>query len=194
MNYIKDKLNKNKSLLKMLGFIVILGFIIGFFIYGKLDNRDMILNLREIDSSLVDNNINFILIHLVSVFSVVCGTAMVIGIVLVPLCFFIEGLTINYIFLSLFEVFKLKGLIFGLFYVLITKVIYLMLLVISFKKALNIVREVLKMGNASGEEVRERIIRNIKSLVLWMFVVLVNDILVYFLGSKLLVGLLFILK
>lgn len=194
MNYIKDKLNKNKSLLKILGLVMILGLIIGFFIYGKLDNSEVILNLRDIDSYLANNHINFIMMHLISTFIVVCGTAMVIGIVLVPLCFMLEGLTISYIFLALFNVFKFKGLVFGIFYIALTKIIYLILLFICFKKALNVVREVLKLGKNSGEEVKSRIISNIKGIVLWMFAILVNDILIYFVANKILGSLLFIIK
>lgn len=194
MNYIKDKLNKNKSLLKILGLVMILGLIIGFFIYGKLDNSEVILNLRDIDSYLANNHINFIMMHLISAFIVVCGTAMVIGIVLVPLCFMLEGLTISYIFLALFNVFKFKGLVFGIFYIALTKIIYLILLFICFKKALNVVREVLKLGKNSGEEVKSRIISNIKGIVLWMFAILVNDILIYFVANKILESLLFIIK
>lgn len=194
MNYIKDKLNKNKSLLKILGLVMILGLIIGFFIYGKLDNSEVILNLRDIDSYLANNHISFIMMHLISAFIVVCGTAMVIGIVLVPVCFMLEGLTISYIFLALFDAFKFKGLVFGIFYIALTKVVYLILLFICFKKALNVVREVLKLGKNSGEEVKSRIISNIKGIVLWMFAILVNDILIYFLANKILASLLFIIK
>lgn len=195
MGYIRKIVKRNKSLLKILGFLGILGFIIGFFIYGKLENTEIALKVQNISLYLKENQINFILAHLILICILTSGLILGISLIFVPLLLIWESVNLGFMLRAFFEVFKFKGIGFGLLYFLLTKFLYLLLVLFLVKKILNASRAIINMFyKKDSVDTKYILIKNVKAITLITFMIFINDLLVYFLANKLLIWFLFIIE
>lgn len=195
MDYIRKIIKRNKSLLKILGFIGVLGFIIGFFIYGKLENTDIALHVQNISLYLKEHQINFILTHLILICILTSGLILGISLIFIPLLLIWENINLGFMLRAFFEVFKFKGIGFGLLYFLLTKFLYLLLVLFLVKKILNASRAIINMFyKKDGVDTKYILLKNVKAIMLITFMIFINDLLVYFLANKLLIWFLFIIE
>lgn len=195
MDYIRKIIKRNKSLLKILGFIGVLGFIIGFFIYGKLENTELSLYVQNISLYLKEHQINFILTHLILICILTSGLILGISLIFIPLLLIWENINLGFMLRAFFEVFKFKGIGFGLLYFLLTKFLYLLLVLFLVKKILNASRAIINMFyKKDGVDTKYILLKNVKAIMLITFMIFINDLLVYFLANKLLIWFLFIIE
>lgn len=195
MDYIRKIIKRNKRLLKILGFIGVLGFIIGFFIYGKFENTELSLYVQNISLYLKEHQINFILTHLILICILTSGLILGISLIFIPLLLIWENINLGFMLKAFFEVFKFKGIGFGLLYFLLTKFLYLLLVLFLVKKILNASRAIINMFyKKDGVDTKYILLKNVKAIMLITFMIFINDLLVYFLANKLLIWFLFIIE
>ncbi len=194
MNIFKTSFKNNQQVLKFLGLIALLGLLIGFLISKKLDNTGLIADLKNLDTYLNGNHLNFILLHFITISVLLTCSLTGIGLIMFPLFFLFESVSLSYNVFIFMQVYHFKGLIFSLFFSIITKTVFLILLISIFKKIIFIFRNIIKTFTSKEEDIKYSIFKNVKTILLYFLFIIINDILLYFIGSKLLLKLTFILK
>lgn len=195
MNMLRTNLKKHQNLLKTIIIILVLGFIISFLLYNKMDNSKIINEIKNIEEYLNSNNINFIIPHLLSISILITCSITVIGLVIFPIYLLFEIVSIFYNLFIFCAAFKLKGFIFSIFYLILTKLIYLILLFIIFQKLYTIIKYLItSYTNKNNSETKFIIIKNLKKIIICLLGLFINDLLIYFFANDILLKLTFLIK
>ena len=189
-----NNITKYQKYLKKLGIILGVAFIISFFLYHKLDNKVIILELNNIKDLLSNNHFNLILLHFIIISVLIMLILMGLGFISIPLYFLFEIVCMFYNMFLFINIGGFKGLIFSLIYNFILKGIYLILIFILVKKILNIYHLLVKSVINKITIDKNILINNLKVIVVVLLLILINDILLYFLGTSILLKFIFILK
>ena len=121
----------NKKMYVVMSIILVIGIALGvIFLIMQDEAYKEILFLNINDYLQSYHNINSILIHLVSLATVFLLSLFVVGLPLVIFFVFYNGFSIGFTICSLTNIFGLKGLLYGIIYVLISKGIFILLLLI----------------------------------------------------------------
>ena len=195
MNKIKTSFKKYQNLLKYLGLLSLLGFLIGFLIYKKIDNHLLIAEIKNIANYLSTNHLNYILTHFIAISILLTCSLTVIGLILFPLYFLIECISLSYNIFIFTEIYHFKGLIFSILYIIITKIIFIILLLCIFQKLIKTIKNIIKIYT-NKEDINHKysLLKNIKAVIIYLLFIFLNDILIYIIGSKILLKLTFIIK
>ncbi|MDE5539592.1 MAG: hypothetical protein K2J20_03820, partial [Bacilli bacterium] len=90
---IGTSLKNNQSFLKVLGLIMLLGLLIGFLIYKKMDNANLITELQNIDQYLKNNHLNYIFMHFIIISIMLTCSLTCIGLIIFPIFFLFESIS-----------------------------------------------------------------------------------------------------
>lgn len=195
MNNLGTCLKRNKKMLKFLALFCLLGLLIGFIMYKKIDNLEVLEEIKNISNNLKNNKINFILIHFIIISILITSSITVIGLLLFPLYFLFESISISYSIFLFTSAFKFNGLIYSIFYNILAKGLYLILMFLIFKKILNIAKYLKDLIiNKKSIDIKYPLTKNIQALIICIAIIFVNDILIYVFLNKILIKLLFILN
>jgi len=192
MNYIKNSFKNNKKYLKQILFLLVIGFIIGFILTKKLELNEVLEQIKNIAEYLNNNKINLIGSHITIISTIFLASLTIIGLILFPLNIIYEGICISFNIFTFTKVFKFNGFIYSLIYNILIKGVYIILLMIIFKKLL----AVLKIIFSKNEKIEKKttIIKKLKQIIIYFGLILLNDIIIYLFGSKILSLLLFRIK
>ena len=189
INYIK----RNKYLFIFLCGLLFISFISGIIIYLNIDNNvklDLFNNVFNIKESLINNRINNIFNHLFVVILIVLLSFSCLGYFLGLFYLFYEGMSISFTFMFLCQIKGLKGLIFILLYDLLFKIVYLILIFMLLIKLFYIFRTIIRYFiYKSNIYIKNTLI----SVFIIVLLIVINDILIYFLSNffiKLLINML----
>lgn len=178
---------KQQKLWKYFFFLVGICFFISIIIFYKMDNSHVLEETKNIEDLLKNTHINFLVFHFVILAVLLLSSITIIGFLLFPFYLLFELICIFYNLIIFTRIFYLKGFIFSLFYILITKGVYIILLLIIFKKLINIVKSVILYKSASTKiDLKVTLLQNLKPLIFSAFFIFLNDILLYFVGNKIL--------
>lgn len=137
----------NKKICLFFSIIFTIGIIIGFIflIYLEESSKELIsLNINEWLQSLSTSHINSILEHIIILSTLAILSIFVIGLPLIIFFVFYNGFSIGFLLMSLIEIFGVKGLIYGLIYLIITKGVYLFFLTIFILALIKIIILIIK--------------------------------------------------
>ena len=189
INYIK----RNKYLFIFLCGLLFISFISGIIIYLNIDNNvklDLFNNVFNIKESLINNRINNIFNHLFVVIFIVLLSFSCLGYFLGLFYLFYEGMSISFTFMFLCQIKGLKGLIFILLYDLLFKIVYLILIFMLLIKLFYIFRTIIRYFiYKSNIYIKNTLI----SVFIIVILIVINDVLIYFLSNffiKLLINML----
>lgn len=174
----------NKKFILFLGIIFGIGIISGIFYFSFLSGDDkniIISSITNFFNDLSNIKINFIGTHLIILPLLWVLSLIVIGIPLALFYLFYNGFLIGFTMSNFVLVAHFKGFIFGLIYVLITKVIFLFFLLIFIISTIRIGLIVLKKEKLK----KEKIYVLSKRVLLCFILILINDLILYFLGDNL---------
>ena len=178
----------NKKLYLFLGIIFTIGIILGviFLIYLDESSKELILlNINEWLQSIESSHINNIISHIVILSSLFILSLFIIGIPFVLFFVFYNGFSIGFMITSLINIFGIKGLLYGIMYVLITKGIYLFFLSIFIMSLIKIANLFIKRI-FSGERIsKDNLSLLLKRIFICIAAILISDIILYFGGAKL---------
>lgn len=192
MYFIKNSLKNNKKYFNLLLTLLFLGFFIGFILTKKIDLTPILENIKSLETYLNTNSINFLSSHIIILIILTLSSLTIIGLLLFPLNIIYEGVCIYFNIYIFTKLYKLNGVLYGLIYITITKGIYLILMVIIFKEMLNLLKRIITQKEKSAKRVL--ITKSIKKIFTYEILIIINDILIYLIGSKLLKIFLILIK
>lgn len=180
----------NSKVFKFIITLIIIGLISGFILYLNLskETKEIIINtLTNINNNLKNTRQNNIIFHL-SIISIF---------VLISLTLFLYPLTIFYIFYETLSFgfilayytsnFNVCGIIYSIIYFLINKALFLSILIYIVVTSYKLIKKILKsIINKDNISVRDLYQNYFKKILLCIIIILIYDIIVYFLGNKIL--------
>ena len=184
MKYINSYLKKHQKYLKFIFITLIIGFIMGLFFYHKTDNTLFNTELKNIANILENNHLNYFLFHLIVLSLILVASFSVIGLILIPLYLLYEGICLGYNFLSFFTIFHFKGLLFSLIYLLITKLLYLILIIILFSQTLSLIKYLINLLKAKSPSYNLH--HHLKIIIISILSIFLNDLFIYLFAHKIL--------
>lgn len=177
----------NKKLYVFMSIILVIGFIVGIVFVVLLDEATkeiLFLNINEVLQNFSYVNTSSMIIHLVILSSLLILSMFLIGGPLVLFFMFYNGFSIGFIISSLACIFGIKGILFGSIYVIIYKLLFLIMLVVFSVNLFKIIKCVIdRIVNKNNN--KESLVVFIKRSVIFIGIVLILDIILYFVGGKL---------
>lgn len=192
MNLIKISLKNNKKYIKLLLALLCLGFFIGFILIKKVNLESLLENITSLDNYINTNRINFLTDHILTILILCFSSLTVLGLILFPLNFIYEGICIFFNIYTLSRVFKLSGFVYGLIYNIIIKGIYLIMLVLIFKKIVIFIKNFFR--KREKEEQKILINKSLMQLGIYTTIIFLNDLILYLFGNKILSFFLILIK
>lgn len=192
MNSIKISLKNNKKYFKIGLILLFIGFFIGFILVKKLNIEPILENIKSISNYLNNNKINFLLNHILTLTILAFASLTIIGLILFPLNIIYEGICIFFNIYSFSKVFKFNGFIYGIIYSILTKALYLILVLIIIKKIIGLLKSILLKNDKTTK--KTLIIKDIKHISIYLSILIINDLLIYLVGNRILAMFLFIIK
>ncbi len=187
-------LTKNKNYFLFTGIIILIGILAGV-LYFQLLNNDVHERIKETIVSLNYFKSNAILKDLIIMAIILVLTFFIIGVPLGIFFIFYESVTMGFIISVFFSIYKIKGLVFAILYLLITRLLTLILVVIFIKKIINIGRYIIGFLIYKKDEIiKEKILLNFRNSLYIIIFVLIINIILYFSSSYILKPLFFIIK
>lgn len=171
------------------GFIILLlGVFLGFLFYIKLDSTTILEQIKNIDTYLQGTHINFIWLHILVLFFLFSVSFSFVFLFFFAIYFIWEIACASYACSIFIDVFGFMGLFFGIFYNIVIKFVFLILLLVIFKKLYFLLK------NRNHSELGQ-IIRKTKLEIAFFFIlILVYDVFLYFMGSEILLKLTFLVQ
>ena len=177
---------KNK-IIKTFIICFIVGFILSILFYLSLDKTEIKLLVDTIkNNNILYKTSNNMINHLKILSVIIILNFLYIGIPLYIGLLISESFKIFLRLIILYKAFKIKGVIYGVIYALISNGIYIVFLLVIFKKLIKIFKIIykykFKKENINYNTLYYYFINTIIILVL----IFISDMLIYFYGSKLL--------
>ena len=163
----------------------LIALIIGFVLFNNESNviKDGVLNsIKDLDINIINSRENVFLIHLglVSIFIVL--SIIVIGMPIFLIYYFYEFVSIGYLLSVFFSYKKFNGLLFGVVFTCINKMLFLVILSYFLINMINYTR---KYINSIKLNKNDLIINYLYKCFFVILLVIINDLFLYFLGNKL---------
>lgn len=167
--------------------ILIIGIITGIVFVIMLDEATkeiLFLNINEFLQNFSNANINSGLIHLVILSSLLILSIFLVGGPLLIFYMFYNGFSIGFVVSSITYIFGIKGMLYGSIYILISRLVYIIVLIIFNVNLFKIIKcnidsLVYKKSN------KESLSVFYKRSIVFIGIILINDVILYFGGGKL---------
>ena len=183
----------NKKYLKYVLILILVGIIFGFLYYHFLN-----FSVKDnINNTLLEYNnfkYNSILKDLIIASLLLVSSFFIIGIPLSIFYLFYEGLSIGFLINIFWVSFGIKGLIYSSIYLIFNKLLTIMLMIFFVQKQINIGRFVIGIFLYKNENAKDKIIINFKNSLYIIVIILVINIVLYFITPYIFKGLSFLLK
>lgn len=167
--------------------ILIIGIITGIVFVIMLDEATkeiLFLNINEFLQNFSNTNINSGLMHLVILSSLLILSIFLVGGPLLIFYMFYNGFSIGFVVSSITYIFGIKGMLYGSIYILISRLVYIIVLIIFYVNLFKIIKcnidsLVYKKSN------KESLSVFYKRSIVFIGIILINDVILYFGGGKL---------
>ncbi len=190
MNKLLNNPIYNKKYFQKILIISLLGFFLGIIFFKKLSNETLLNEILNIENLLTNTHINYLPSHFLILSFLSLASLIGLYSFIVPLYLIFEFACISYNILIFTSSYHFKGLIYSLIYNLLTKGFYLILILIIIKKIRILIHSIFK----TKETYNNSLIINIKSIKIYLILMILNDILIYLFGSNILLKLSFLLN
>ena len=188
---------KNKGILIFLISIFLIGFIFGFIYYFKLPlitKTGINENLLDIKSLLKDANLNYFFQHNIIFTMIFFLSFTVILFPFIIFYLFYEGVSLGFSFIIFFSSFKMSGLIYSLILFIITKLLYLLFIFYLIYNSFIITKTMILLILKKNRNINITFKKYLQRLIILIVIMLLYDVFIYFLGSKILCLFKFLLK
>lgn len=167
--------------------ILIIGIITGIVFVIMLDEATkeiLFLNINEFLQNFSNTNINSGLMHLVILSSLLILSIFLVGGPFLIFYMFYNGFSIGFVVSSITYIFGIKGMLYGSIYILISRLVYIIVLIIFNVNLFKIIKcnidsLVYKKSN------KESLSVFYKRSIVFIGIILINDVILYFGGGKL---------
>ena len=167
--------------------ILIIGIITGIVFVIMLDEATkeiLFLNINEFLQNFSNTNINSGLMHLVILSSLLILSIFLVGGPLLIFYMFYNGFSIGFVVSSITYIFGIKGMLYGSIYILISRLVYIIVLIIFNVNLFKIIKcniDILVYKKSNKESLSVFYKRSI----VFIGIILINDVILYFGGGKL---------
>lgn len=186
-------LKSNRSIIKFLVMLFITSILVGIYLYLSKEklikesiNTELIKMINNLDITRQNNILNHLLIMIV--ISVLSLT--IIGLPVILIYFLYEGVSIGFLLSSFINYSPIKGMLFGTIFIIISKIIYIAILIYLLTNTLKYTKSFLKRLKMAKNEL---IINQVIKILFCITITLINDIILYFIGNKIITIFKFIL-
>lgn len=186
-------LKSNRSIIKFLVMLFITSILVGIYLYLSKEklikesiNTELIKMINNLDITRQNNILNHLLIMIV--ISVLSLT--IIGLPVILIYFLYEGVSIGFLVSSFINYSPIKGMLFGTIFIIISKIIYITILIYLLTNTLKYTKSFLKRLKTTKNEL---IINQVIKILFCITTTLINDIILYFIGNKIITIFKFIL-
>lgn len=186
-------LKSNRSIIKFLLMLFITSILVGIYLYLSKEkliresiNTELIKMINNLDITRQNNILNHLLI--IIVLSVLSLT--IIGLPIILIYFLYEGVSIGFLLSSFINYSPIKGMLFGTIFIIISKIIYITILIYLLTNTLKYTKNFLKRLKTTKNEL---IINQVIKISFCTTITLINDIILYFIGNKIITIFKFIL-
>lgn len=186
-------LKSNRSIIKFLLMLFITSILVGIYLYLSKEkliresiNTEIIKMINNLDITRQNNILNHLLIMIV--LSVLSLT--IIGLPIILIYFLYEGVSIGFLLSSFINYSPIKGMLFGTIFIIISKIIYITILIYLLTNTLKYTKNFLKRLKMAKNEL---IINQVIKISFCTTITLINDIILYFIGNKIITIFKFIL-
>lgn len=186
-------LKSNRSIIKFLVMLFITSILVGIYLYLSKEklikesiNTELIKMINNLDITRQNNILNHLLIMIV--ISVLSLT--IIGLPVILIYFLYEGVSIGFLLSSFINYSPIKGMLFGTIFIIISKIIYITILIYLLTNTLKYTKSFLKRLKITKNEL---IINQVIKILFCITITLINDIILYFIGNKIITIFKFIL-
>jgi len=186
-------LKSNRSIIKFLVMLFITSILVGIYLYLSKEklikesiNTELIKMINNLDITRQNNILNHLLIMIV--ISVLSLT--IIGLPVILIYFLYEGVSIGFLLSSFINYSPIKGMLFGTIFIIISKIIYITILIYLLTNTLKYTKSFLKRLKTTKNEL---IINQVIKILFCITITLINDIILYFIGNKIITIFKFIL-
>lgn len=186
-------LKSNRSIIKFLVILFITSILVGIYLYLSKEklikesiNTELIKMINNLDITRQNNILNHLLIMIV--ISVLSLT--IIGLPVILIYFLYEGVSIGFLLSSFINYSPIKGMLFGTIFIIISKIIYIAILIYLLTNTLKYTKSFLKRLKTTKNEL---IINQVIKILFCITITLINDIILYFIGNKIITIFKFIL-
>ena len=177
----------SKKLYLFMSIVLIIGIITGVVFVIMLDEATkeiLFLNINNFLQSLGTNNISILVQHLVILSTLLILSIFLIGGPLVIFFMFYNGFTIGFIISSITCIFGIKGMLFGVLYVIMSKLVFIVLLIIFSVNLFKIVKCVIDYLVYKKRN-KESLVMFMKRSIVFIGIIMISDVILYFGGAKL---------
>ncbi len=188
--------SSNKVLLKFLISLLIIGFIIGIFVYTKQPSvikESISSELSLLDVTLKESKQNNFIYHLVLFSIIIVLSLSVIGVPILIFYLFYEGLGAGFLSAGFFKYKKVTGFFYSNIFLIINKLLYFLVIIYIIVNSINYSRKIIVSFSLKDRLLQDHLfimfIKNIFALI----VILLYDLFLYYLGNKILAYFLFLL-
>ena len=186
-------LKSNRSIIKFLLMLFITSILVGIYLYLSKEkliresiNTELIRMINNLDITRQNNILNHLLIMIV--LSVLSLT--IIGLPIILIYFLYEGVSIGFLLSSFINYSPIKGMLFGTIFIIISKIIYITILIYLLTNTLKYTKNFLKRLKTTKNEL---IINQVIKISFCTTITLITDIILYFIGNKIITIFKFIL-
>ena len=186
-------LKSNRSIIKFLLMLFITSILVGIYLYLSKEkliresiNTELIKMINNLDITRQNNILNHLLIMIV--LSVLSLT--IIGLPIILIYFLYEGVSIGFLLSSFINYSPIKGMLFGTIFIIISKIIYITILIYLLTNTLKYTKNFLKRLKMAKNEL---IINQVIKISFCTTITIINDIILYFIGNKIITIFKFIL-
>ena len=177
----------SKKLYLFMSIVLVIGIITGVVFVIMLDEATkeiLFLNINNFLQSFDASNISILVQHLVILSTLLILSIFLIGGPLVIFFMFYNGFTIGFIISSITCIFGIKGILFGVLYVIISKLVFVVLFIIFSVNLFKIVKCVIDYLVYKKRN-KESLVMFMKRSIVFIGIIMISDVILYFGGAKL---------
>lgn len=181
---VKDFVRSNKFIIKFLLMLFLISFFIGIYLYLVQDTSvksGISLEVANMIDQLNVTNQNNIIFHILLLSSLTILSIFVIGLPFLLFYYFYEGISIGFLIASFGKYLGIKGVVWGSIFVLVNKLIFLLFVIVLSIYTINYVLKIIKKNNIYRNVL---IINHLYRSGIILFLIIINDIILYFGGNK----------
>lgn len=178
--------------------LIVIGLLFGIIYYNlqsELNKSVILTKIQDLPNIIKSTHQNTIIFHLIAIIILVFLAYSIIGMPLILFYLFYECTSLGFLLASFYGSFKLSGILFGIVYLIICKLIYIIFLVYLSYIALKISKKLLRtLVLKENESLYQHLKNMFMKLGIAFVFVLIYDLFLYFCANPILKIFLFLLK
>ncbi len=168
--------------------IILIG-LIGGMLYviflNKSGKNILITSMTNFITMIKDIKINFLATHLLIIPLLIVSSFLLVGIPIGIFYLFYNGFLMGFLISNFFLVKHLKGLIFGIIYLIITRLVFCFFYFILLINLLKIGYQMINLVFKKRQYHKDYVLMYLKKCLICLIFILINDLILYFLGDNL---------